>query len=66
MSEDRFSEPKIALNRIYTRKGDSGSTRLVGGQTVAKDALRIECYGTVDGLNSDIGAARLAATARGT
>lgn len=60
MSEDRFSDPKLALNRIYTRTGDGGSTRLVGGQKVDKDALRIESYGTVDGLNCDVGAARLA------
>jgi cob(I)alamin adenosyltransferase len=56
-----FNEPRIALNRIYTRAGDAGQTRLVGGQKVAKDDLRIECYGTVDELNAFIGAARLTA-----
>jgi len=45
------------LNRIYTKRGDSGETALVGGQRVPKDALRIECYGTVDELNSFIGLA---------
>ena len=53
-----FNEPRIALNRIYTRMGDAGETRLVGGQRIAKDDLRIECYGTVDELNAFIGAAR--------
>lgn len=56
MSES-FNEPKLALNRIYTRRGDQGETSLVGGQRVPKDVLRIETYGTVDELNAFIGAA---------
>jgi len=56
-----FREPKLALNRIYTRTGDRGQTSLVGGQRVQKDALRIECYGTVDELNAHLGAARVSA-----
>ncbi len=59
-SEERFSDPSLAINRVYTRKGDAGQTRLVGGQLILKDDLRIECYGTVDELNSHLGAARLA------
>jgi len=43
--------------RIYTRAGDAGMTRLGGGQSVPKDDLRIETYGTVDELNSQIGVA---------
>ncbi len=54
-----FDDPKLAINRVYTRKGDAGQTRLVGGQHVGKDDLRIECYGTVDELNAHVGAARL-------
>lgn len=46
--------------RIYTRTGDDGTTGLVGGQRVKKDALRIETYGTVDELSSVIGLARTA------
>lgn len=61
MSEQTFNEPRIALNRIYTRTGDAGQTRLVGGQKIGKDDLRIECYGTVDELNAFIGAARVTA-----
>jgi cob(I)alamin adenosyltransferase len=57
VSEKVFNEPRLALNRIYTRRGDSGATSLVGGQRVPKDALRIECYGTIDELNSVIGQA---------
>lgn len=54
---ESFNEPRLALNRIYTRRGDDGSTSLVGGQRVSKDALRIECYGTIDELNAVVGMA---------
>ena len=57
--QERFREPTLAINRVYTRTGDAGKTRLVGGQKVSKAALRIESYGTVDELNSYIGAARM-------
>ena len=56
---ERFRDPNLAINRVYTRHGDEGQTRLVGGQHVSKASLRIESYGTVDELNSYIGAARL-------
>jgi len=45
-------------DKIYTKTGDDGTTGLFGGRRVAKDALRIESYGTVDELNSLIGVAR--------
>lgn len=45
------------LTKIYTRTGDSGTTALGGGQRVAKDSLRVQVYGTVDELNSQIGVA---------
>ncbi len=48
------------LTRIYTRTGDDGTTGLVGGQRVKKNALRIETYGTIDELSSAIGLARTA------
>jgi len=48
------------LTRIYTRTGDDGSTALGFGGRVAKDALRVACYGTVDELNSALGVARAA------
>jgi len=60
--EKVFNEPRLALNRIYTRRGDSGATSLVGGQRVPKDTLRIECYGTIDELNSVIGLACVSIT----
>jgi len=48
----------IRINRVYTRSGDAGDTRLVGGQKVGKDHLRIESYGTVDELNAVVGLTR--------
>jgi cob(I)alamin adenosyltransferase len=45
------------LTTIYTRKGDDGETSLGGGQRVPKDDARVAAYGTVDELNSAIGAA---------
>jgi cob(I)alamin adenosyltransferase len=58
MNSDTFDTPSIHLNRIYTKAGDGGETRLAGGQRIAKDDARIECYGTVDELNSFVGLAR--------
>lgn len=44
--------------KIYTKKGDTGETSLIGGTRVPKHSLRIESYGTVDELNSYIGLIR--------
>jgi len=55
VAEKIFDDPHLALNRIYTKRGDKGETSLVGGQRVPKDALRIEAYGTVDELNALMG-----------
>lgn len=44
--------------KIYTKTGDKGTTSLLGGTRVAKYDLRIEAYGTVDELNSQIGVLR--------
>lgn len=57
MSEP-FDQPRIGINRVYTRTGDAGETGLAGGQRVPKDSPRIEAYGTVDELNSFVGIAR--------
>ncbi len=49
----------VKLNKIYTRTGDKGTTGLGTGERVAKHALRIAAYGTVDEANATIGVARL-------
>ena len=45
------------ITKVYTRTGDDGTTGLGDGQRVPKTAARIEAYGTVDELNSQVGAA---------
>jgi cob(I)alamin adenosyltransferase len=49
--------PLVKLNKIYTRTGDDGTTGLVDGSRVAKDAARMEAIGAVDEANSAIGLA---------
>lgn len=49
----------VTLNRIYTRTGDAGTTRLATGQSVSKTDLRVEAYGCVDETNACIGLARV-------
>jgi cob(I)alamin adenosyltransferase len=57
MSGEPFDEPRLAINRVYTRRGDQGETSLAGGQRVPKDGLRIAAYGAVDELNAVVGVA---------
>lgn len=52
----------VVLNKIYTRTGDGGDTALGNGARVAKHALRVTSYGTVDETNAVTGLARLHAT----
>ena len=44
--------------KIYTRGGDKGETSLLGGSRVPKYHPRIEAYGTLDELASNIGLIR--------
>ncbi len=49
----------VKLDKIYTRAGDDGTTRLSTGEPVAKHAARVAAYGTVDELNAALGVAAL-------
>jgi cob(I)alamin adenosyltransferase len=51
----------VNLTRIYTRHGDGGDTHLGDMSRVPKTHHRIEAYGTVDELNSQVGWARTVA-----
>jgi cob(I)alamin adenosyltransferase len=48
----------MRITKVYTRTGDQGSTRLVGGRAVAKNHVRVSAYGSVDELNAIIGIVR--------
>jgi cob(I)alamin adenosyltransferase len=43
---------------IATKRGDGGKTNLPGGVRVSKSNARVECYGTIDELISQMGFAR--------
>ena len=58
MADKKFKSPNIRINKVYTRTGDGGKTRLVGGEQRFKDDPRVEAYGSVDELNSHIGLCR--------
>jgi len=62
VSDKPFDDPRVGLNRIYTRRGDAGETALAGGQQIPKDSARIDCYGVVDELNAFIGIACVTAS----
>ena len=58
MTDKKSKLPNIRINKVYTRTGDKGKTRLVGGVERYKDDPRVEAYGSVDELNSHIGLCR--------
>lgn len=49
----------VKLDKIYTRTGDDGTTRLATGEKVDKWSKRVAAYGTVDEVNSVLGMAAL-------
>src|SRR3546814_13454884 len=56
----------VKLNKIYTRKGDDGTTGLVDGSRLAKSDARMAVIGDVDETNSEIGASIVASGDAGT
>jgi cob(I)alamin adenosyltransferase len=53
----------VRIDKIVTKAGDKGRTRLATGEPVSKASARVEAYGAVDEVNSAIGVARLHTTA---
>ncbi len=51
-------DPRARMVKIYTKKGDDGSTGLFDGTRVPKDHLRTEAYGDGDELSAGLGVAR--------
>ena len=49
----------MELPKIYTRKGDDGTTGLFNGPRISKASLRVQTYGTIDELNTAIGVAKI-------
>ena len=58
MNKKKYSNPNISISKVYTKKGDSGKTSLIGGSQVNKDDLRVCAYGEIDELNALIGACK--------
>ena len=58
MTDKKTKSPNIRINKVYTRSGDAGKTRLIGGEERWKDNIRVEAFGTVDELNTEIGLCR--------
>ncbi len=52
----------VRIDKIVTKAGDGGKTRLATGEPVSKAGVRVEAYGAVDEANSAIGVARLYTT----
>ena len=44
--------------KIYTKKGDTGKTSIIGKNNIHKHDIRIDAYGSVDELNSYFGLLR--------
>ena len=49
----------VRINRVHTGTGDGGETSLLDGKKVGKESPRVGLFGTIDELNSQIGAVRM-------
>jgi len=58
LSDNKYNNPEILINKVYTKSGDKGQTYLVGGKKIAKNDIRICSYGEIDELNAYIGGCR--------
>ena len=55
MTDKNYNQPRISINKVYTKKGDNGSTNIVGGHKVDKSSNRIKAFGEIDELNVIVG-----------
>ncbi len=49
----------VRITKVHTGGGDKGQTSLLDGKRVGKGHMRVELYGTIDELNSQIGMSRM-------
>ena len=49
----------VRINRVHTGTGDGGETSLLDGKRVGKEDSRVDLFGTIDELNSQIGVIRM-------
>ena len=55
MKNKKYSQPKIIINKVYTKKGDKGKTSIIGGHKVDKSSKIIKAFGDIDELNVIVG-----------
>ena len=48
----------MSSHKLYTKKGDDGTTGLLSGKRVNKHHIRIKAYGSIDELNVWVGMIR--------
>jgi cob(I)alamin adenosyltransferase len=67
MADNQDAPPGAPSKKVYTKKGDDGSTQLLfaGKDRVAKSSLRVEAYGSSDEAVSALGLARAYANEAG-
>jgi len=54
MRKKEYKSPRITINKVYTKTGDSGLTSIVGGHKLSKSNLRINTFGEIEELNAHI------------
>ena len=54
MKRKKYNTPKITINKVYTKNGDSGQTNIIGGHKISKANIRIKSFGEIDELNASI------------
>jgi cob(I)alamin adenosyltransferase len=52
---EKFNNPNITINKVYTKIGDDGTTFLIGGKKVDKSSNRVCAFGEIDELNVYLG-----------